>query len=131
MPKKATSKIPSQRQRKVSEMIKQALSAIFLERPFYGSPLEGVSITVTSVDVSPDLKNARVYVTALGGNVPDYFIETLKEYMPMLRKLVTKRVQLRFSPRLQFEIDDSFEVAQQVHSILSSLPKTEQPAHAE
>ena len=131
MPKNASYKCPSQRQKKVSEMLKHALSAIFIEQPFYGSPLESTSITVTKVDVSPDLKNAKVYVTALGGDVPDYFIETLREYMPSLRKSVTRKVNLRYSPRLQFELDNSFEVAKQINDILSQLPMKEPSVFAD
>lgn len=116
---------PSQRQRKVAEMIKQSLSDIFLNEPFYGTPLEGISITVSQVWVSPDLRNATIYATPMSLNVPTYFEETLNEYGAQLRHLVTRKLNLKYSPKLHFSRDNTFDEINRVEYLMAKLHKDE------
>ena len=81
----------SQRQLRVGELIKQALSMIFLREEAKISDLDTKSITVTEVRMSPDLKNAKVFVIPLGGKDSDKVIDKLKEFSFVIRKILSKK----------------------------------------
>jgi len=114
-------KPPSQRQLRVGEEIRHALSDIFLQGTLYAPALIGVSVTVPEVRISPDLKNATAYVFPLGGDAPEDFLKTLNTIAPQISHQMAKKVKLRFLPRLSFKIDDSFERADKIESILESI----------
>ena len=81
----------SQRQLRVGEMIKQALSMIFLREEAKISEIDTKSITVTEVRMSPDLKNAKVFVIPLGGKDTEKVIDKLKEFSFVIRKVLSKK----------------------------------------
>ena len=81
----------SQRQLRVGEMIKQALSMIFIREEAKISDLDTKSITVTEVRMSPDLKTAKIFVIPLGGKNADKVIEKLKEFSFVIRKVLSKK----------------------------------------
>lgn len=110
----------SQRQLKVGELIRHALAELFLKEPLYGPGLEGVSITVSEVKVSPDLRNATVYISPMGHAHEDSFLKALNQVVPMLRARVTKQVQLRYSPQLTFRIDKTLDYASRIDQLLKS-----------
>ncbi len=114
-------KAPTQRQLKVSEELRHSLSGIFRQGSFYEPALSGISITVSEIRISPDLKNATVYVSPLGGQAPEGFLETLNEIAPQLRYELTRQVNLRFSPKLFFKMDNSFAVASNIDAILDQI----------
>ncbi len=98
----------SQRQLRVGEMIKQALSMIFLREETKISNLDTKSITVTEVRMSPDLKTAKVFVIPLGGKDMDNVINKLKEFSFVIRKVFVKKNNGKFMPKVFFcLIDDS------------------------
>ena len=78
------------------------------------------SITVTEVRPSPDLKNATVYVMPLGGGDIDSLLKGLGRCAPFLTAEVSKRVYLKYAPRLRFELDNSFERVDRIESLLRS-----------
>lgn len=121
---------PSQRQRKVGEAIRQGLSEVFLHETFYHTPLEGVSITVSQVSVSPDLRNATVYVVPLGNNIPAYFEETLNDVASHFRHMIARKLNLRYAPRLHFAHDNTFEEISRVEALMDRL-KHQEPALSE
>ena len=82
----------TQRQLRVGEMIKQALSMIFLREEAKISDLDTKSITVTEVRMSPDLKTAKIFVIPLGGKDSDKVIEKLKEFSYVIRKVLSKKL---------------------------------------
>ena len=109
---------PNQRQLRVGEEIRHALSDIFM-RGETGDPYLGsVSITVSEVRISPDLKNATAYVMPLGGTNRDVLIDALMKVAPYLRTLVSKKVLLRHAPRIGFRIDNSFDEASRIEELL-------------
>ncbi len=116
---------PSQRQRKVGEAIKQALSDVFLHEAFYHTPLEGVSVTVSQVAVSPDLRNATVYAVPLGNNVPAYFEETLNDNSAHFRHMIARKLNLRYAPRLHFTHDNTFEEISRVEALMDTIQHKE------
>lgn len=109
---------PSQRQLRVGETLRHALSGI-LERGSLRDPaLRNVSITVTEVRASPDLKNATAFVMPLGGEDAEGIVEALVRAAPFLRGAIAKEVELRHIPRIQFEVDRSFGAADHIDALL-------------
>jgi ribosome-binding factor A len=108
----------SQRQLRVGEELRHALSAIFLQESFYEPAIAGVSITVSEVRVSPDLRNATAFVSPLGSKASPDFIECLQNITPQIRFYLAKRVKMRFLPEICFKIDASYEYAQNIDSLL-------------
>lgn len=118
----AGNKGPSQRQLRVGEEIRRCLSDIFLRKEANDPELDSVSITVSEVRISPDLKNATAFVMPLGGANKETVMVALARSSNYLRKLVTQRVILRFSPRISFKLDYSFEEAAKIDRLLKSAP---------
>ena len=113
----------SQRQLRVGEMIKQSLSMIFLRNEAKVPNLETNTITVTEVRMSQDLKIAKAYVLPLGGKDADEAIEKLKECSFMIRKILSKRVIMKFLPKLLFRKDESFEYAEKIENLIKQTNK--------
>ena len=108
----------SQRQLRVGEMIKQSLSMIFLRNEAKVPNLETNTITVTEVRMSQDLKIAKAYVLPLGGKNADEVIEKLKEYSFLIRKILSKKIIMKFLPKLLFRKDESFEYAEKIENLV-------------
>lgn len=113
----------SQRQLRVGEEIRHALAAIFLQESFYEPSISSMSITVSEVRVSADLRNATAFVLPLGGNAPEDFLETLARITPQIRFYLAKKVQMKYLPQLSFKIDKSYEYAQKIDNLLGSADK--------
>ncbi len=117
---KRSEKPVSQRQLRVGEAVRHALAEIF-ERGLLRDPsLSGVSVTVTEVKVSPDLRNAIAFVTPLGGGEADAVVEALCRAAPFLRRRVAEAVNLKFAPNLAFRIDESFDYAGRIEALLGN-----------
>lgn len=104
---------------KVGEEIRRALSTIFMYGETHDPVLDSGSITVSEVRVAPDMKNATAYVMPLAGTNSAEIMKTLELLAPRLRKLVADRVELRYTPRLQFKLDTSFEEAGKIAKLLN------------
>ena len=113
----------SQRQLRVGEMIKQSLSMIFLRNEAKVPNLETNTITVTEVRMSQDLKIAKAYVLPLGGKDADESVEKLKEYSFLIRKILSKKVFIKFLPKLLFKKDESFEYAEKIENLIKQTNK--------
>ena len=113
----------SQRQLRVGELIKQALSMIFLREETKIPDLDTKSITVTEVRMSPDLKIAKVYVLPLGGKDAEETINVLKEYSFLIRKILSQKVVMKFLPKLLFRKDESFEYAEKIENLIKQTNK--------
>ncbi|NNU81623.1 30S ribosome-binding factor RbfA [Halovulum dunhuangense] len=100
---------PSQRQLRVAELIRRALSDVFARGDLHDPGLAGASITVGEVRTSPDLRHATVFVLPLGGAGAEALIGTLNRNRAELRRAVTRSVDLKFSPELRFEVDTTFD----------------------
>ena len=96
------SKPVSQRQLRVGEMIKQALSMIFIRDEAKLPNLETKEITVTEVRMSPDLKTAKAFVLPLGGKDSNEAVDKLKEFSFVIRKVLSKKVAMKFLPKILF-----------------------------
>ena len=108
----------SQRQLRVGELIKQSLGQIFLRDEAKVPLLETKNITVTEVRMSPDLKNARAYVIPLGGNNTEKVVNTLTEFSYLIRKALSKKIDMKFLPKVYFVSDKSFDYAEKIEKLI-------------
>ena len=108
----------SQRQLRVGELIKQSLGQIFLRDEAKVPILETKNITVTEVRMSADLKNARAYVIPLGGKNTDRAVDILTEFSHLIRKALSKKVDMKFLPKVSFVSDKSFDYAEKIEKLI-------------
>lgn len=111
---------PSQRQLRVGEMLRHALSDILRETEIRDPDLEGVSVTVTEVRPSPDMRHAQVFVEPLGGRHADTVVGALNRHRSFLRGEMGHRIALKFTPELRFIEDTSFAEAERIDRVLRS-----------
>lgn len=107
-----------QRQLRVGEELRHALSLLIERTNFRDPDLIRVLVTVTEVRVSPDLRNALVFVVPLGGGDSVRLAAGLKRVRPFLRHALGHMVQLQFMPDLSFRPDNCFETASHIERIL-------------
>tara|TARA_B100001175_G_C19243024_1_gene510960 strand:- start:40 stop:408 length:369 start_codon:yes stop_codon:yes gene_type:complete len=116
---KQSNKAPfSQRQLRVGELIKQSLGQIFLRDEAKVPALETKNITVTEVRMSPDLKNARAYVIPLGGKDSEKAVSILTEFSHRIRMALSKKINMKFLPRVSFVSDQSFDYAERIEKLI-------------
>ena len=108
----------SQRQLRVGELIKQSLGQIFLRDEAKVPTLETKNITVTEVRMSPDLKNARAYVIPLGGKDTEKAVNALTEFSYLIRKALSKKIDMKFLPKVSFVGDKSFDYAEKIEKLI-------------
>ena len=108
----------SQRQLRVGELIKQSLGQIFLRGEAKVPSLETKNITVTEVRMSPDLKNAKAYVIPLGGKDTEKTVNVLSEFSYLIRKALSKKIDMKFLPRIYFVGDKSFDYAEKIEKLI-------------
>ena len=113
----------TQRQLRVGEMVKQALGMIFLREEAKLPNIETKEITVTEVRMSPDLKIAKAFVLPLGGKNSEEVIEKLKEFSFVIRKVLSKKITMKFLPKLLFVKDESFDYAEKIENLIKQTNK--------
>jgi len=116
--KKKSSAAPGQRQLRVGEEIRHALSEI-LGRDHLDDPdLHGRMITVTQVSVSPDLRNATAFVTPFGGGESAKLVAALNRAHGYFRRELVRIVKLQFAPQIRFKEDETFEQVSRIERLL-------------
>ena len=113
----------SQRQLRVGELVKQSLGQIFLRGEAKVPNFETKNITVTEVRMSPDLKNARAYILPLGGKNSDKTVDVLTEFSYLVRKALSKKLDIKFLPRVSFIADKSFDYAEKIEKLIRENKK--------
>ena len=113
----------TQRQLRVGEMIKQSLGMIFVRNEAKVPELETNNITVTEVRMSQDLKVAKAYVLPLGGKNAEETVERLKKYSFLIRKTLSKKIIMKFLPKILFAKDDSFDYAEKIENLIKQTNK--------
>lgn len=111
---------PSQRQLRVGEMIRHAFADILMRSEIADPEFDGHAITITEVRVSPDLRNATVFCLPFGEGDPKAVRDALVKHQRFLRGELAKRVDLKYMPNLSFQIDETFDHAERIDTILSS-----------
>mgnify|MGYP001434711529 FL=1 len=112
---------PSHRQLRIGEDLRHHLSSILARQETHIPELDQVSITISEVSVSPDLANARIYVMTLGGIDIDKVLPVLNQIAPLLRHHLAKKVHLRRMPVLKFVADESYDAADRITRLFSSI----------
>ena len=118
MSNQTTNKPYSQRQLRVGELVKQNLGELFIRNEAKIPTINSKLITVTEVRMTPDLKTARVYVIPLGGIDTKETVRILTEYSHLVRRSLSKRLDIKFLPKLTFVEDNSFEYAEKIEKII-------------
>ena len=113
----------TQRQLRVGEMIKQALGMLFIRDEAKLPTLSTREITVTEVRMSPDLKTAKIFVMPLGGKDAEEVVAKLKEFSFVIRKVLSKKIVMKFLPKLFFVKDDSFDYAEKIENLIKQTNK--------
>jgi len=108
----------SQRQLRVGEMIRQSLGMIFARNEAKVPNLETNEITVTEVKMSQDLKVAKAFVLPLGGKDAEEKIKLLKQFSFLIRKVLSKKITMKFLPKILFAKDESFEYAEKIEKLI-------------
>ena len=108
----------SQRQLRVGELVKQNIGELFIRNEAKIPSLNSKMITVTEVRMTPDLKTARVYVIPLGGIDTKEIVKILTEYSHLVRRALSKRLDVKFLPKLTFVEDNSFDYAEKIERII-------------
>jgi ribosome-binding factor A len=109
---------PSQRQLRVAEEVRHALSALFTRAEFRDPELAAAHVTVTEVRASPDLKHMTAFVSGLGHELPAAQMVALKRAAPFLRTQVAKAVRLKYAPELHFQHDTALDYAMRIDAAL-------------
>jgi ribosome-binding factor A len=116
---------PTQRQLRAGELIRHALVEILREEEIADASLEGVSVTVTEVRMSPDLRHATVFVEPLGGGHAPQVVEGLNRHAKFLRGRLGRSIDMKFTPDLKFLHDESFNEAARMSRLFDN-PKVQQ-----
>ena len=116
---------PSQRQLRAGELVRHALVEIFREEEISDPALAGVSVTVTEVRLSPDLRHATIFVEPLGGAHFSEVVDALNRHSKFVRGRLGKLIDMRFTPDLKFLHDESFNEAARMSRLFDD-PKVRQ-----
>ena len=110
---------PGQRQLRVAEQIRHLLVEI-LQRGSFRDPMlmDANRITVTAVEIGPDLKHATAYIMPLGGENADVFLEALNRSAGYVRSEIAPKMDLRYIPKVTFRLDHSFDEAERIEKLL-------------
>lgn len=119
---------PSQRQLRVGEQIRHIISETMARGHFKDEILLDVAgaVTVTEVRPSPDLRHATAYVISLGGLDMDQILPALNANAPVFQKDINSKATLKFTPKIRFVIDTSFEKVQKLDELLSTIKYSDQ-----
>ena len=121
MGKNSSHRTYSQRQLRVGEMVKQNIGELLIRDEAKIPSVNSKLITVTEVRMTPDLKTARVYVIPLGGGEMKETVRILTEYSHLVRRALSKRLDIKFLPKLTFVEDNSFEYAEKIERLIKKI----------
>ena len=111
--------IPSQRQIRFGEVIRSIISEFFIRGDFFTNEIDMSTITVSFVKMSKDLRVASVYFMPLGGKNKDKILQFLNNNKYVFQKSISKaKLRSKFTPKINFYIDDSFEEAEKIENLL-------------
>lgn len=111
---------PSQRARRMGEVVRHALAQLLTRGDFRDPDLQGLHITVTEVRPSPDLRSATVFVTPLGGGDATQMVKALKRAKGYLRNDLGKMLESKFTPELRFVADETFDRGERLEQAIKS-----------
>ena len=104
---------------KVGERVRHILSELLTRQEVHDETLSAHSVSVTEVRMTPDLRNAAVYVKPLLGEEEEVVLKALRTNTAFFQREVAKRLSLKFAPKLQFKPDESFDEADRIERLLN------------
>jgi len=104
---------------KVGERVRHILSELLARQEVHDETLSAHSVSVTEVRMTPDLRNAAVYVKPLLGEDEEGVVKALRTNTAYFQREVAKRLGLKFAAKLQFKADESFDEADRIERLLS------------
>ena len=109
----------SQRQIRYSELIRSLISECLLREDFYNPNFEISSVTISFVKMSKDLRFANVYLMPLGGKDKDFILDNMNKKKYIFQKYLSEaKLQSKFTPKINFFIDDTFDEAEKIEKLL-------------
>jgi ribosome-binding factor A len=111
---------PTQRQLRVGEMLRHALADILRQGDIRDDDLKGVSVTITQVKPSADMRHATVFCEPLGGKNARQVVAALNRHKAFIRGEMGHVIELKFTPELRFVEDESFAEAEKIENLLKS-----------
>jgi len=111
---------PTQRQLRAGELVRHALAEILREEEIQDEAMHGVSVTVTEVRMSPDLRHGLVFVEPLGGGHASEVVGALNRHAKFLRGRLGRQIELKFTPDLKFVHDETFDEAARMERLFAS-----------
>ena len=118
-------KEPSQRQLRVGQEIKKIITSVLERGDLRSKEVRDAIITVTEVRVSPDLKYATAYIMTLNGKNLGLVLEMLNQEAWIFKKQIGAKLQLRYTPEVNFRVDDTFTEVDRIEKLLRD-PKVAQ-----
>lgn len=117
--KKKKNRPPSQRQLRAGELVRHVLVDILAREELRDTDLKGVSVTISEVRCSPDLRHAQVYCVPLGGDDAQKMVAALNRCSKFLGGRLAKEMTMKFTPRLKFGADESYNSASALDELLN------------
>ena len=114
-------KQPSNRQLKVGQQIRFLVSNFFIKEDFIFENFDSKNLTIVDVVLSPDLKNAKVFVITNSVDTNKLFIEELNNKSKLIQKKIALNLTSKFTPKLKFFFDNSFEYSDKINNILETI----------
>jgi ribosome-binding factor A len=111
----------SQRQLQIGEQIKRILAEIFLQESALA--IKNGYITILQADISPDAKNAKIFIDIFGSTDNKKILQDLKQIAPYLRSKLANKINLRYTPELTFVLDETFKTAGKIDDLLNEEAK--------
>ena len=112
---------PSNRQLKVGQQIRFLVSNFFIKEDFIFENFDSKNLTIVDVTLSPDLKNARIFVTTNSISENQLLIDKLNNKSKLIQKKIASNLNLKFAPKIKFIFDNSLQYSNKINSILENI----------
>ena len=112
---------PSNRQLKVGQQIRFLVSNFFIKEDFIFENFDSKNLTIVDVTLSPDLKNARIFVTTNSISENQLIIDKLNNKSKLIQKKIASNLNLKFAPKIKFFFDNSLQYSNKINSILDKI----------
>ena len=114
-------KYPSNRQLKVGQQIRFLISSFFLKEDFIFENFDSKILTIVDVILSPDLKNAKIFVTTISVSENKLIIDELNKKSKFIQRKIASNLTLKFTPRIKFFFDNSLEYSNKINKLLETI----------
>ena len=114
-------KQPSNRQLKVGQQIRFLISNFFIKEDFIFENFDSKNLTIVEVILSPDLKNAKIFVTTNSVTENKLFIDELNYKSKLIQRKIASNLTSKFTPKIKFFFDNSLEYSNKIHNILETI----------